>query len=585
MALRTRLLLVLVAAAACSRKASDDPAPPALQAIAHVSELDARWSFDDTSHLLAVARETGAPGLLLIDTTGKASPREVAVKGRWPNHPILSRGAVWIAFQDRPLGDGKPSLYLVDSRTGAQRTLFSSSLENFYREAASFSPGGEELLFEIRKDNATGFDDVLVVADLASGTPRELLRLPSLVSGPVWGNDGFIYFHTETSLMRIAVNGGVPETLATIPNAKEARGGGSVALASSAAFAAFTVELDDCPHVAIVGLDSRHEVRLLDCGFSPVWSASKPEELLYIAYPSDGSRVPRVVNLQTNQQQTLGFDPGVTAAIASDSSGAVFVLTTQPGIPRSAWRIDPASNKHEPLLGPSMPPAESDLLARWVVKARDGVTIPVLAFRSTCPQALHAPVILFLHGGQQGKDETPPRFMREIAYLNRAGAIVVAPNVRNSIGYGVKYRELPYSLKGQMSDLETVVDDLQRRPDYVGRKLFVFAISSSSTLEAAFMSTHPGRLAGAVNWVSQPDDLLTAGPLEGLPPMLWLSGRNEKGALKFPDVASSLHERGMRIRHVVVNDDHTFRSAEAIADALDQVRRFLLENATLDCGR
>lgn len=577
--------LCCLLAGACGRKVSDAPAPEALQAIARTWELDARWSFDAKSQLLAIARETGTPGLVLIDTSGKAPPRELGAKGRWPNHPILSPGASWLAFQDRPFNDSKPSLYLLDLKTGAQRTLFTSSLDEFYRETGSFSPAGTELVFEIRKGSRSGFEDVLVVVELTTGATRELLRSPSLVSGPTWMSDGFIYFHDEASLARIAESGGSPEILATVAHAKEARGGGSVAVAPNGSAAAFAVELDDCAHVAVVGLDAKHDVKLLECGFGPVWSASNSDELIYIAYPGDGSRVPRVINIKTGQQQSLGFDPGVTAAIASDPSGAAYVLTTQPGVPRSAWRVNPVSNKRELIFGFSPGPAEPDVLARWTAKARDGITIPVLVFPSTCPQRSHEPVIVFLHGGQQGKDETPPRFMREIAYLNRAGAIVVAPNVRNSIGYGVKYRELPYSLKAQLTDLETVIDELQRRPELAGRKLFVFSISSANTLEAAYITTHPDELAGAINWVSIPDDLLTAGPLENVPPMLWLSGRDEKGALKHTDVAAALRERGLRIRHVVVNADHTFRSAEASADALDQVRRFLLERATLDCGR
>jgi dipeptidyl aminopeptidase/acylaminoacyl peptidase len=128
------------------------------------------------------------------------------------------------------------------------------------------------------------------------------------------------------------------------------------------------------------------------------------------------------------------------------------------------WSVDLTSGRAERIAGPDQAKATPDPQVPGVVwfTSRDGVRVPGLLYRPAGP-GLH-PAVLHIHGGPE--DQARPVSNSLINGLVARGIVVLAPNIRGSYGYGLRYQRLIYRDwgGGDLEDLRAAAEFLRTRP-------------------------------------------------------------------------------------------------------------------------
>ncbi|MGM1061325.1 S9 family peptidase [Saccharothrix sp. Mg75] len=210
------------------------------------------------------------------------------------------------------------------------------------------------------------------------------------------------------------------------------------------------------------------------------------------------------------------------------------------------------------------------------VTSADGLTVPSLLYRPPGADAGHpVPLVVTVHGGPEWQSR--PVFDPYVQELLARGTAVVAPNVRGSSGYGLRYQRSVYRDwgGGDLADLEAVARHV-RELDWVdGDRLGVHGASyggfaalaclsalpdlwragvsecGSSDLLTDIRSFPPTWRKRAVEWIGDPDDpadvaLLTArSPLANAhrisAPVLIMHGEND--ARVSPEESEQMYRR------------------------------------------
>jgi len=113
-----------------------------------------------------------------------------------------------------------------------------------------------------------------------------------------------------------------------------------------------------------------------------------------------------------------------------------------------------------------------------------------------------APVIISIHGGPESQYR--PRFSSTYQlWLNQLGAVVIAPNVRGSSGYGREYVSLDNGFKREDSvkDIGALLDWIATQPDLDQNRVLVFGGSYGGYMVLASAVHYSDRLLGGVNVV------------------------------------------------------------------------------------
>ncbi|MFD0200217.1 MULTISPECIES: S9 family peptidase [Saccharothrix] len=252
-----------------------------------------------------------------------------------------------------------------------------------------------------------------------------------------------------------------------------------------------------------------------------------------------------------------GYAPRFTA------SGELLVQLGRPDAATDLFLVDLPGGEARQLTdcgarlpGPIVPPT--------IVRAvgADGETVPCLLYQPPTADAdRRAPVVVAVHGGPEWQSR--PVFEPVVQALLARGIGVLAPNIRGSSGYGMRYQRLIYRDwgGGDLADLEAAVRLLDDVPWADASRLGVhgasyggFATLACLTLlpdlwRAGVSECGPSDLLNdirgfpptwrkrAVDWIGDPDDpadvaLLTArSPLENAhrltAPVLIMHGEND----------------------------------------------------------
>jgi dienelactone hydrolase len=169
------------------------------------------------------------------------------------------------------------------------------------------------------------------------------------------------------------------------------------------------------------------ELRILD----PDAGAATP-------LPAPGRGVLHVDNACAAAEQVTWGENGASLLIAWESAtvpGDVWELPIDGGEPTRWTRAggDPVST---PTASPSGDPGTREPVD-VVVTSFDGLDVPCLHYRV---DGAPRPTVVYIHGGPEGQSRAS--YTPAIAMWNAAGYDVLAPNVRGSTGYGVRYHSL-----------------------------------------------------------------------------------------------------------------------------------------------
>ena len=212
-----------------------------------------------------------------------------------------------------------------------------------------------------------GAEDVIVLADVAGGQPRPVVRTEPLGRG-IWGHDGFVYFDRAGGLARIAVTGGSVDTLlradpsgrAIIP--MEAMPDGRSLLVLLAVGTSASSAATDT--VALFDIAARTLTPLFPAAFSR--GGVRYSETGHIVYGDRGRILARAFNVRQRSMgdevvtlvdagagRSLRFAIGgqTLAYVVSDERGRVLTLADRHGDRRPLANL-PAGHYENPRISP-----------------------------------------------------------------------------------------------------------------------------------------------------------------------------------------------------------------------------------------
>lgn len=134
-------------------------------------------------------------------------------------------------------------------------------------------------------------------------------------------------------------------------------------------------------------------------------------------------------------------------------------------------------------------------------KSFDGLEVPAWVYKPARIDG-RAPVIIDIHGGPEGQDR-PGFNTRRQYWVAELGAVVIAPNVRGSDGYGKTYLQMDNGPKRQDSvkDIGALLDWVATQPDLDPKRVVVYGGSYGGFMVLASLAAYNDRLAGAVDIV------------------------------------------------------------------------------------
>ncbi len=134
----------------------------------------------------------------------------------------------------------------------------------------------------------------------------------------------------------------------------------------------------------------------------------------------------------------------------------------------------------------------------------DGLSVPYWLYKkSTTPD--NAPVIVEIHGGPEGQEL--PLYSALLMYLVNEGFIIVAPNVRGSVGYGKAYTHLDDIEKrlDSVKDIGSLVEHLIKSGIGQPGKFSVMGGSYGGYMTLASITEFPELFSAAVDTVGMSD--------------------------------------------------------------------------------
>lgn len=132
----------------------------------------------------------------------------------------------------------------------------------------------------------------------------------------------------------------------------------------------------------------------------------------------------------------------------------------------------------------------------------DGRSIPAIVYRAKSPPPGKRPVLIVVHGGPEA--QMRPSFDATFAYfVDKLGAVIVAPNIRGSTGYGRSFTNLDNGLKREdaVKDIGALLDWIAAQSDLDPSRVVIYGASYGGYVTLASLAHYDDRLAGAIDEV------------------------------------------------------------------------------------
>ncbi|MFI9008480.1 prolyl oligopeptidase family serine peptidase [Actinosynnema sp. NPDC053489] len=203
-------------------------------------------------------------------------------------------------------------------------------------------------------------------------------------------------------------------------------------------------------------------------------------------------------------------------ALRFTASGALLVQLGRPDAATDLFLVDPVTGGSRRLTdcGARLPAIVPPVAVR--AAGADGTTVPGLLYRPPAASAEHpVPVVVTVHGGPEF--QALPVFTPLVQALLDRGIGVLAPNVRGSTGYGLRYQRSIYRDwgGGDLADLEASVRLLEDVPWADTSRLGVHGASYGGFAALACLTMLPHLWRAGVSECG-PSDLLN--DIRGFPP-------------------------------------------------------------------
>lgn len=242
----------------------------------------------------------------------------------------------------------------------------------------------------------------------------------------------------------------------------------------------------------------------------PRWQAppkkGEVEDVALVGVNVDGIERVAVLELDKARKIARRVDPKISGVIhtmdLAPSGKAAFVSVEGSTHPAEVYRLDLQKGEAARVTESDHAGVEEDKLVDAKLatfKSFDGR--PISYFTWAPEGATSMPVVVEVHGGPEAQAQ--PWFSGVRQYLALAGYMVVAPNVRGSLGYGKSFAHLDDKDKREDSvrDLAELGKTLSLRPDVDPRRIALYGGSYGGYMVLAGLTLYPDLWAAGVDVV------------------------------------------------------------------------------------
>lgn len=242
----------------------------------------------------------------------------------------------------------------------------------------------------------------------------------------------------------------------------------------------------------------------------PRWAAPAKkgdvEDLALVGINVDGVEHLAVVELDKARKVSRRVDPKLSGVIHTmdfaPTGKTAFVAVESSTHPAEVYRLDVAKGETARVTESDHAGVEEDKLIDAKLAQYTTFDGRKISYFTWAPEGQKSmPVVVEVHGGPEAQAQ--PWFSGVRQYLALAGYMVVAPNVRGSLGYGKSFAHLDDKDKREDSvrDLAELGKTLSMRPDVDPKRIALYGGSYGGYMVLAGLTLYPDLWAAGVDVV------------------------------------------------------------------------------------
>jgi len=503
-------------ASASTSAAAVSESPPALYTIEQLLKIrrsNAPRALDDKEFVYLY----DAPGTGQVYRGGAETKQLTSYPDRVSSLRVAPGGKTVVFLKDQG-GDENDQLYRLDLGGGEPVTL--TSAPKVKHTLPSFDPAAKRIAYTSNARNGKDMD--LYVVGWGGGqaldAPKPLVELTGSFSVTDFQGDRLLVTEARSNVDQdvwVVDAKTKAKKLLTKHTGDERYEGARLSRDGKVVYVLTDAGREFMSLVAIdVATAKRTDVLVEDHDLAglamPRWGAAAkkgdPEDVALIGVNVDGVEHLAVLTLDKARKVQKRVDPKLSGVIhtmdLAPSGKVAFVSVEGSTHPTEVYRLDLAT-------GDSTRVTESDHAGVDESKLIDAKLAQFTTFDGRkisyftwAPEgATHMPAVVELHGGPEAQAQ--PWFSGVRQYLALAGYMVVAPNVRGSLGYGKSFAHLDDKDKREDSvrDLAELGKTLSLRPDVDPKRIALYGGSYGGYMVLAGLTLYPDLWAAGVDVV------------------------------------------------------------------------------------
>ena len=208
--------------------------------------------------------------------------------------------------------------------------------------------------------------------------------------------------------------------------------------------------------------------------------------------------------LETDKQVCIeGIPQGLVDSLSWLNGNQLIFTVKTPVLPGDVWRYTLSGNRLERVTAVGQSEAVETLWKEPQIRTYtsfDGLEVPYFYYGDDSPER-QRPVVIYVHGGPE--HQIRAEFHPVIQYLAGEGFVVVAPNVRGSMGYGREYVQLDDGRKRMdaVADLAWLVKELTGFSSVDPQAVGIMGRSYGGFMVLAALTHYPDLWAAGVDIV------------------------------------------------------------------------------------
>ena len=403
----------------------------------------------DGHRLAYISSASGRPNLWTMNLDGSGATQLIRSNDRQAGSAFTQDGSAIVYSQDHG-GNEYFDIWVVPAMGGEPRNL--THTDDVSESVDRFSPDGKLLALGLKQKTAPQTD--VAVMSWPAGTVRQLTHETepkAFWQIASWSPDGKLLFATrflgpdDSDIYSIDVATGAVHKLAShtgkqLVSIVDLSPDGRTLLLDSNAQGGFG-------NVALLDLASQQMKWLTHTEWSAAGSAFSPDgKTVVYTLNADGRGSTRFVDLATLHESERGVPAGLNSPAASPTpflpDGSILLAHQDSSHPEELFRLAPDNTLQQITHNSNSALGNVTLPTSQLVTYRsfDGRLISAFVW---VPFNLErngkAPAVVMPHGGPAG--QTSDAFNGRAELLASRGFVVIAPNVRGSVGYGMEFQK------------------------------------------------------------------------------------------------------------------------------------------------